>query len=107
MDVRKLFAGKGNRFVHRLLTAGVADGGCGDDGTAEKFSQLFEVDFISASGQVIEHIKGDNDRDAEFSELSGQVQIPFDICGIDDVDYDVRLFGDEVVAGNDLFKRVR
>ena len=90
------------------LPGALALDGCGlNDRNAELFGELLDVDHVAALLDDIHHVQRDNDRDAHFKQLGGQVQVTLDVGRINEVHDGVRLLVYEIVACYDLLERVR
>ncbi len=90
------------------LLGALALDGCGlYDRNAELLGELLDVDHVAALLDNIHHVQRDNDRNAHFKQLGGQVQVTLDVGRIDEVHDGVRLLVYEVVACYDLLERVR
>ena len=74
---------------------------------AQLSAELFQVDLIAVFPHKIDHVDRHHNRDAQFDQLGGQVEIAFDVGAVDDVEDDVRLFADQIGTGDDLLQRVR
>ena len=82
--------------------------GCGlNDRNAKLLGELLDVDHVAALLDDIHHVQRDNDRDAHFKQLGGQVQVTLDVGRINEVHDGVRLLVYEIVACYDLLERVR
>jgi len=64
------------------------------------------VQQVAPLFDFIHHVQGHNHGPAEFFQLQGQVQVALEIAGIDDIDDDVRLIFQDIVASDDFFDRV-
>ena len=91
------------RRLHRLFPL---EGGDFDDRAAELLGEGLNVDLVAVFADDVHHVDGDNHRDAQFEELGGEVEVPFEVRAIDDIQDCVRLFVDQVVPGDDLLQRV-
>jgi len=54
----------------------------------------------------IDHVQGDDERHAELEELAGQVEIPLQVGGVDDIDDHFRALIDQIVAGDKFLDRI-
>jgi hypothetical protein len=70
---------------------------------AEELRQLRGVDLLAAFAHLVHHVEGEDHGDAELHELDGEVEVPLEAVGVDDVDHQLRPLVDEVVAGDQLF----
>ena len=81
---------------------------CGDLDhlAAELTRKLRSVDLIAVFLYDVHHVDGDHHRDSELGELRCEVKVSFEVGSVDDVEYCIGTFTDEVVSCNDLFKGV-
>ena len=77
------------------------------DLAAELLRQLADVDLVAALAHDVHHVHGHDHRDAQFGQLRGQVQVALEVRAVHDVEDGVRTLVDQIVAGDDLFERVR
>ena len=77
------------------------------DLAAELLRQLADVDLVAALAHDVHHVHGHDHRDAQFGQLRGQVQVALEVRAVHDVEDGVRTLIDQIVAGDDLFERVR
>ena len=90
--------------LDQLLGALALDG-CGlNDRNAKLLGELLDVDHVAALLDDIHHVQRDNDRDAHFEQLGGQVQVALDVGRINEVHDSVRLLVYEIVACYDLLQ---
>ena len=66
---------------------------------AQLLGQLLGVDGVAVLAHHVHHIDGDDHGDAQLSQLSGQVQVAFQIGAINDVQDGVRTLVDQIVSG--------
>ncbi len=69
--------------------------------------QLFDVYLVTLFAYYIHHVDGHNNRDSQFRELSGEVKVTFKVRAVYYIKDGIGALTNEVVTGNDLFKRVR
>ncbi len=62
------------------------------DRDAEQLAEDFGVDDDPLCICIPVHIQHKDERHAEFDQLKGDIQIPLQMCGIHDIDDDIRLF---------------
>ena len=97
------------RFIgalHQLLYALAAQGGDLHHRHAERLLQLFRVQPVAVLFDGVHHVQGDDDGDVYLHDLRREIEVAFEVGRVDDVDDAVRLFVDDVVAGDDLFRRI-
>lgn len=73
----------------------------------EFFLQPVGVDEITAFCEHVHHVDGDDHRNAQFQQLRGEIQIPFEIRAVHDIQDNVRFFIQQIISGYDFFQRVR
>lgn len=56
------------------------------DRDAEAFAQGVDINGDAASGRQIPHVQDEDDGDLEIPHLAEQVEIPFEVGGVDDAD---------------------
>ena len=121
-DVGQRMLDRTGERVHRngLRALGGLDGSLGgfhdtgtlqgrdlDDLAAKLTGQLCGVDLIAVLADNVHHVDGDDDRDAQFGELRGEVQVALEVRAVDDVQDRIGTLADQVVTGDDLLQRVR
>ncbi len=74
---------------------------------AQFFCKLCGANLVAALPNDVHHVDGYNNRNAQFYQLCGQVQISFQVCTINDVQNRIRTFIDQIISGNDFFQCVR
>ena len=90
----------------KLIQAFSAQGGGRYNLAAEDGAEPFGVNADAALLQQVCHVQGDDNRDASLDQLGGQIQIPFNVGCIDQVDDDVRILTQDIVPADDFFKCV-
>ena len=73
---------------------------------AKLLAQFGKVNLIAVFTHEVDHIHGHHHRDAKFDQLGGQIQVALNVGAVNDVEDCVRLFGNKVFPGNNLFKRI-
>ena len=76
------------------------------DLAAQLTGQLSDVDLVAVLADDVHHVDGDDHRDAQLEQLSGQIEVALQVGAVDDVQYGVGALGDQIVTGDDLFQRV-
>ena len=74
--------------------------------TAQLFCKLICINLITVFADNIDHVDGYNNRNAQFYQLCGQVQISFQVGTINDVQNRIWTFIDQIISGNDFFQCV-
>ncbi len=109
-DMRKLAAlgtaRQGDGFFGGFHTTFALQGAHLDNLAAERFTQAAKVDLVAVFANQIDHVDGDDNRNAELDELGGQVQVALDVGAVDDIQNGVGLFAHQVCARHDLFQRI-
>ena len=78
-----------------------------DNRYLELLGELFGFDGIAALLDDVHLVERDHDGNVKLHELSGQVEVALEVRGIDDIDDDVGMTVDQIVAGDDLLARIR
>ena len=84
-----------------------ADGGDLNHRNSELGGELRDVDAVAALLDDIDHVDGDDYRDAELDELGREVEVPVEVCSVNDVEDTVRVSVNEIVSGNHLIAAER
>ena len=74
---------------------------------AQLFTQLYGIDFVSAFCHNIHHIDGQNYRYPQLQQLRGQIQIPFNISPVHNIDDGVRPFRNQVISCHHFLQGIR
>ena len=69
--------------------------------------QLLQINGVAVFVNQVHHIDGDDYRQTYFDQLSGQVQVPFQVGTVDDVQDYIRLFIDKIFSGYGFFQGIR
>ena len=69
--------------------------------------KLLYVDDIAALGDNVHHVQRHDHRNPHFQQLGRQVQVSLDIGCVHQIDDRIRLFVYQIIAGDDLFERIR
>ena len=75
--------------------------------TAQLFCKLCGANLVAALPNNIHHVDGYNNRNAQFYQLCGQVQISFQVGTINDVQNRIWTLINQIISGNDFFQCVR
>ena len=73
---------------------------------AQSLPQLFQIDGIPILADQINHIDGNHHRVSQFNQLSGQVEIPLNICSVNDIQDSIRALLDQICTGHNLLRRI-
>ena len=73
--------------------------------TAERLGQGIHIDDLAALARHIHHVQRQHHRHAHFQQLHGQVEIAFEVGGINHIDHRLGLAGKQVVARDPLVQR--
>jgi len=107
-----LIIGEGGRIgvlhqvVDKLLRALAALGGDGDHRRVQFPAQAVDVNRDALLGQLIQHVDGDDHRQAELLQLHGQIQVALQIRAVDDVDDQIRMLIHDEVTRDDFLHRI-
>ncbi|CDD78662.1 unknown [Dialister sp. CAG:357] len=77
------------------------------DFAAQFLAHLLDVDLVPALLDEVHHVDCHDDRQPDFNQLCGEVQVSFQICTIDDIQNHVRLFVDKVISCYLFFQCIR
>ncbi|MPN45612.1 hypothetical protein SDC9_193179 [bioreactor metagenome] len=72
----------------------------------QRLAQFGKIDDIAVFTHNVNHVHGNNGRNAKLNELCGQIKVAFNVGAIHNVDDGVRLFIDKIAAGDHFFKRI-
>lgn len=84
--------------VSELLQTFFAGGDDPDHGAAELCGERLEVDLDSLLARDVEHVDDHEHREAHFDQLRREVEVSFQIRGVDDVDDGLGFAGEKIVA---------
>ena len=93
--------------LHQLFDARALERGDLDDGHAQLLFERLGVKLVAVLLHDVRHVQRDGDGNVHLQELRRQVQVALEVGRVDDVDDAVGLFIQNIVAGDDLFGRVR
>ena len=88
-----------DRLIDQLVAAVSLESTDRNDWTAQLFAQLRDVDAVSVFVHDVHHVQRDDGRNVQFQKLCGQVQVPLQVGGIDDVDDGIRSFAHQILPG--------
>ena len=94
-------------MVHQLADTLVACGANGNDRHAQQTLEQVDVNGAAVGRHLVHHVERDHHGAIELHKLQRQVQVAFDIGGVDDVDDGVGMLIQDKLAAHDLFTRVR
>ena len=100
-----LLGGAKPRF-HQTVQTLFFQSGHGNDRQTDLLLQFPLVDLIAVFLHDVDHVQGDDDGNVDLHKLSGKIKVSFQIGRVDDVDDAVRLFVQNIIPGDDLFRRV-
>ena len=89
-----------------FLDAGALQGGNLHHLAAQLTGQFRDVDPVAALAHDINHVDGNDHRDAQLGQLSGQVQVTLQVGAVDDVQDGIRTLCDQVVTRHHFLQRV-
>ena len=75
--------------------------------TAQLAGKILRIQLITVLLHNVHHIDGNHHRYAKLYQLRGQVQIPFQVGSVNDIQDRVRPFIDQVVPGDNFFQGIR
>ena len=75
-----------------------------NDLAADLLAERVEVDLCTCLLNDIHHIHSNHDQNADLKQLCRQVKVSLQIGTIDDIQDDIRLFIDQIVSGDNLFR---
>ena len=78
-----------------------------NDRDAQLLRQLFDVDSVAAGAYLVHHVQRKDHRDVQLHQLKGQIQVAFQVGGIDDVDDGIGAVFDQKISGDHLLGGVR
>ena len=74
------------------------------DRCAQQDSELFDVEFVAALTKFIIHVEGNNHWHVHVYQLGGQIEVAFQVAGINHVDDEVGMLFDDVLAHIEFFR---
>ena len=96
-----------NGFIGSFLNTGALQCGNFNNLASQFLGKLVNADLVAALADNVHHVDGNNDRNAQFNELCGQIEVTLQVCTINDVQDCIRAFLNQIVSGNDFFQCVR
>jgi len=90
----------------KLFLALAAFGHRWDDRHLQAPGEFLGIDLDAPPGRCIDHVERQYQRNAQFEELDSQVEVPFQIGGIHNVDDDCGPVIDEKIPSYQFFQRV-
>ena len=94
-------------MIHQLANALVAGSANGNNRHAQQALEQVDVYGTTIGGHLVHHVERDDHGAVELHELQCQVQVTFDVGGVDNVDDGIGVFVQDKLATDDLFARVR
>ena len=101
-----LIPGRRHGDADQLLHAVILHGGDGDHRDTQGSGHGLDVDGAAAGGDLVHHVQGQHHGDAHLQQLEGQVQVPFDVGGVHNIDDAVGPLVENKVPGDDFLRRV-
>ena len=95
------------RGLHKLIHAAALERRGGNDRATEFAGKLVDVDLVAVLLDEVHHVEGDDHRQAQFENLRGQIQVALQVGRVDQVDDDVRVAIEKIVASDDFLRRIR
>ena len=74
--------------------------------TAELTGELLDVDHIALAAYNVHHVDGHHHRDAQLRELGGEIEVPFQIGAVHDVQNRVGPLLNQIVSRDHFLQRV-
>ncbi len=98
-----VFRGNADGNIYQFVTSFVFPCRNGNNGNAQFFREFCHIDGVAAGTNFVHHIQGDDHWNAQFDKLKGEIEVPFDIGGIHDIDDAVWVFIQDKIPGDNLF----
>ena len=76
------------------------------DRCSEEFTYLFVVHIVATFLSFVEHIEGAHHSQVHVDELCGEIQVTFEVACVDDIDYYVRRFLNNLFSHIQFFWRI-
>ena len=73
---------------------------------AEQFAQFGVVEVVPSALDLVEHVEGADHSEVHVDELCGEVEVPFEVACVDDVQDDVWRLLEELFADVDFLGAV-
>ena len=94
-------------MFHQLADTLVAGSANGDNGHAQQALEQVDVHGAAVGRHLVHHVERDDHGAIELHKLQRQVQVTFDVGGVDDIDDGVGVLVQDKLAAYDLLARVR
>ena len=78
----------GDHGVEEFLLPLAGSRHCRNDGNPQPLRQFRDIDRDPSARRRIHHVECDDDGDAQFEQLNGEIEIAIEIGGVDDIDHD-------------------
>ena len=104
---RFLLLRKADRRLRRPHRSRTLQRGCFDDFAAQGDAELLRIDPILGSSDDVHHVQCDNNRNSKLHDLCRQIQVPFQIGRVYQIDDGIRLFVQQVIAADNFLQCVR
>ena len=95
------------RGLHKLIHAAALERRGGNDRATELTGELVDVDLVAVLLDEVHHVESDDHRKSQFENLRGQIQVALQVGRVDQVDDDVRVAIEKIVASDDFLRRIR
>ena len=96
-------AGGIQQGVHQLGDTLVLGGADGNHRNTQGLRHLLDIHAAAVAPQLVHHVQGDDHGHLQAHELQGQVQVPFNIGGIHNVEDGIGLGFQDKVPGDNFF----
>ena len=95
-----------NRMAHQLLHSLVLGGGNGNHRNLQDFFHFINEDGAAVLLHLVHHVQRQHHGHIQFHELHGEIQVPFQIRGVHNVDNGAGLLFQNKLAGHDFLAGV-
>ena len=102
-----MITGHMDGMPHNLVHALVFHGADGNDRNAENPFHSVDTNGSTITLHLVHHIESQHHRYVELHQLHGQIEVAFDVRGINDIDDPARITFQDEATTDDLFARVR
>lgn len=94
-------------MIHQLADALVAGSANGDNRHAQQALEQVDVHGAAVGRHLVHHVESDDHGAIELHKLQRQVQVAFDVGGVDDIDDGIGMLVKDKLAAHNLLARVR
>ena len=102
---RAALGGGAGDGLAQLVDAAAARGHDAYHGAAQVLAQVLHVDAQAALLGQVHHVEGQHDGGLEFEQLDGEVKVPLQVRGVNDVDHDGRPLVEDVLPRDGFIDR--